>query len=42
VLPPNCLWFDGTTLEVIYVVTNDPNAPARNVMIQYAAQGMCP
>ncbi len=41
-LPPNCLWFDGTTSELLYVVTNDPNAPARNVTFQYASQGMCP
>lgn len=30
--PTNCLWFDGTTNPIVYIVTTDPNAPARNVI----------
>jgi hypothetical protein len=28
-----CLHFDGTASETIYIITSDPNAPARNVTI---------
>lgn len=38
----NCLWFDGTQGEVIYLVTNDPMAPAKNLVIECAAQDTCP
>jgi hypothetical protein len=41
--PTGCLWFDGSSGETIYVVTNDPNAPARNVVFQDSANpSACP
>ncbi len=38
----SCLWFDGTQGEVVYLVTNDPMAPAKNLVIQCASQDTCP
>lgn len=35
-----CVLFDGTIPETVYIVTNEDNAPSRNVQIQYA--NSCP
>ncbi len=36
-----CAWFDGSRDTTFYLVTGDPNAPARNVSIQYSPFAMC-